>query len=111
MVRLFELGSIVKVRNVRLMVTGYELKVKNEKYQVVYTAVPFPQGFRSTKSVVVISTEEAELLQRGYTSTENDIMRDFFENMGKIVDVYSAEEMNKYFEQLADRVDKEIKNE
>ncbi len=67
------IGSVIKVKEVKLMVTGHFSKEKETKNQYYYVCVPYPIGFVDQERVIALSIDEPiEVLHEGYQTERSE---------------------------------------
>lgn len=58
--KIWPIGSIVKVRGERVMITGYRRGEKDGYLAYAYLGVPFPGGYEKKESLILFGYDEPE---------------------------------------------------
>ena len=110
MLQILPIGSVVKVRNYKLCLTGACMIEQEGKYVLAYNAVKHPRGFAGPKSMgTILSSAIEEVLFYGYEEQNGKKYREALERLyssmeerskEEILEIYSPENMKKYMEEL-----------
>ena len=92
---LLHIGSVIDYSEKQLMIVGYGLKKADDKYCLIYLAVPFPLGYTSADSVKEISVADYKVLFKGYETDAYQMVSKYMDIVVSILSHGSGEEVIK----------------
>ena len=95
--RILPIGSVIKVKDVKLMIVGHFSKDKETKVQYYYVTVPYPMGFVDKDKIIAVAiNEDFEVVHQGYQTQRCE---KYTEQMDKVSKLSKKEMM--FYSRLA----------
>ena len=100
-------GSVVRARDIKLMIAGYELFENKEKNQVRagYIAVKYPRGYAGRESLGILGFDEIQEVLKEGLHTPGELR--FTQGLGRFyhqAETLDGEKWNRFMEILQDRL-------
>ena len=105
--KILPIGSIIKVDNIKLMVSGHFSKEEGDKNQYYYVCLPYPIGYVNKEKIVTVKVEtEVEVLHEGYQTERGNT---YTEQLSKVSEL-SVKEL-AFYGRLASEAMKNMKGD
>ena len=91
--RLFPVGSIVMINDMKAMVAGYTFNKSGERPVLDYLLLPYPAGYVNDDSLKRARADAVSLLGEGYRSDRGESLGVFLSSVEGFLTEHSEEEL------------------
>lgn len=93
MKKILPIGSVIKLKDRKAMIAGYDYCAIKEKLTLCYLLLPYPEGYTEVTDVRIIRAEGVEVEKTGYQSDAFFLVERYFENICTVAESVPATEL------------------
>lgn len=94
--KVHSIGTIIQMEDIKAIIAGYDFFEKENRLVLHYIVLPIPRGYARKEDLKIVDAHTVSVVSVGFENEASDYYSRFLEQVCKIAEQCSAEEMREY---------------